>query len=50
MQRWEININEYPNFNKEIKQYVNEKFRRLRWKNTSMKIEYYIAKFNPTYD
>lgn len=50
MQHWEININECPNFNKDIKQYVHVKFRRGMWKNASRKREYYIAKFNPTYD
>jgi len=50
MLQWEININECPNFSKDIKQNVNKKFKRSIWKNASKKREYYIAKFNPTYD
>lgn len=35
---------------KTSKKHVNEKFRSGMWKNASKKKEYYIAKFNPTYD
>jgi hypothetical protein len=49
MQKWDINIQACPDNIKEIKKFVNEKFRNILWtRHIGRKKSYYIKEFNPT--
>jgi hypothetical protein len=51
LSKWNIKLHEFPNAKKEIKKFVNEKFRASMWTNHSgHKKEYYIKEFNPNCD
>ncbi|KAH9324645.1 hypothetical protein KI387_004823, partial [Taxus chinensis] len=50
MEKWGIHFQECPNNNREIKNYVAEKFRNIMWtKNIGRKKAHYIKYFNPTW-
>ncbi|KAH9297612.1 hypothetical protein KI387_029294 [Taxus chinensis] len=50
MEKWGIHFQECPNNNREIKNYVVEKFRNIMWtENIGRKKAHYIKYFNPTW-
>ncbi|KAH9299455.1 hypothetical protein KI387_031137, partial [Taxus chinensis] len=50
MEKWGIHFQECPNSNREIKNYVAEKFRKIMWtENIGRKKTHYIKYFNPTW-
>ena len=51
MQKWNIYLNVCPTNNKELKDFVMEKFRKKVWgKELGRRNKYYIEEFNPTCD
>lgn len=51
MNKWDIGTRDYPNNNRGIKKYVQEKFKKSIWtRQLRRKKDYYIKHFNPTHD